>query len=188
MDNEHDVKLSYLLSLSRHSSSRNNFSNTRNYPRAMHAGIFSPPGKTRVPCVRSFDSLIPREKSDGEDSSKKRRARSRKIHAQTRNEEGTERRGWMGYTRRSPSISNPQWKRAREMVADIGRRYICEGAKGSALEHKKIGSPYSKRQPPTRHHPPPPPAFTTTLRFMEHSVHSIFSIVDRPYLSYLCFF
>lgn len=97
------------------------------------------------------------------------------------------------------SISNPQWKHAREMVADIGHRYISEGAKGSALEHKKIASPYSKRQPPLLSTTPPHPrdlpslsrpllAFTTTLRFMEHSVHSIFSIVDRPYLSYLCFF
>lgn len=56
----------------------------------------------------------------------------------------------------SPSISNPQWKRAREMVADIGHRYISEGAKGSALEHKKIGSPYSKRQ--ATHSPPSPSA------------------------------
>lgn len=42
-------------------------------------------------------------------------------------------------TRLAASISNPQWKRAREMVADIGHRYISQGAKGSALEHKKIG-------------------------------------------------
>lgn len=81
------------------------------------------------------------------------------------------------------------------MVADIGHRYISEGAKGSALEHKKIASPYSKRQPPLRSTtsthsnlppplppPPPPPllAFTTTLRFMEHSVHSIFFYCRSP--------
>lgn len=53
------------------------------------------------------------------------------------------------------SISNPQWKHAREMVADIGHRYISEGAKGSALEHKKIASPYSKRQPPLLSTTPP---------------------------------
>lgn len=89
----------------------------------------------------------------------------------------------------SPSISNPQWKRAREMVADIGHRYIfLREQKGARWNIKRSARLIANGKPPTHPHPPPPPAFTTTLRFMEHSVHSIFSIVDRPYLSYLCFF
>lgn len=79
------------------------------------------------------------------------------------------------------------------MVADIGHRYISEGAKGSALEHKKIGRLIANgglRRRRRRRHPRPlgHRSPSRPLRFMEHSVHSIFSIVDRPYLSYLCFF
>lgn len=76
------------------------------------------------------------------------------------------------------------------MVADIGHRYISEGAKGSALEHKKIGRALQQTvtTPAPRRATVPPSLNLAPFRFMEHSVHSIFSIVDRPYLSYLCFF
>lgn len=86
------------------------------------------------------------------------------------------------------SISNPQWKRAREMVADIGHRYISEGAKGNALEHKKIASPYSKRQPPLRFyhlHPlkPPslPPSFYATGVHNHPPIYGAFCTFDIFY-------
>lgn len=45
------------------------------------------------------------------------------------------------------------------MVADIGHRYISEGAKGSALEHKKIGRLIANGdQSPCPVAPPPPPS------------------------------
>lgn len=106
------------------------------------------------------------------------------------------------------SISNPQWKRAREMVADIGHRYISEGAKGSALEHKKIASPYSKRQPPLRFYhlhplkPSPllrywrsqPPSDLWSILYIRYFLLSIAPICliyvsfrDHPRLTLRCF-
>lgn len=49
------------------------------------------------------------------------------------------------------------------MVADIGHRYISEGAKGSALEHKKIGRLIANGdQSPRPVAPPLPPSHTTS--------------------------
>jgi len=85
------------------------------------------------------------------------------------------------------TISNPQWKRVREiriLAVDIFPR---GSERESALEHKKIGRLIANGVHP-RDSPVALPALQSRpLRFMEHSVHSIFSIVDRPYLSYLCF-
>jgi len=85
------------------------------------------------------------------------------------------------------TISNPQWKRVREiriLAVDIFPR---GSERESALEHKKIGRLIANGVHP-RGSPVALPALQSRpLRFMEHSVHSIFSIVDRPYLSYLCF-
>lgn len=48
------------------------------------------------------------------------------------------------------------------MVADIGHRYISEGAKGSALEHKKIGRLIANGdQPPCPVAPPRHPRSTS---------------------------
>lgn len=55
------------------------------------------------------------------------------------------------------------------MVADIGHRYISERAKGSALEHKKIGRLIANGSPapPRRHHrsPSPPPIYGAFCTF-----------------------
>lgn len=157
----------------------------------MHAGIFSPAGKTRVPCVLLCVRFVnPWERTTTTTTTRP----LRKIYVQTSNgwrrkrERNRERESRIGYTRHRRVYrirsGNVLGKWLRILAIDI----FLREQKGARWNIKRSARLIANGKPPTHPHPPPPPAFTTTLRFMEHSVHSIFSIVDRPYLSYLCFF
>lgn len=67
------------------------------------------------------------------------------------------------------------------MVADIGHRYISEGAKGSALEHKKIGRLVANgdhpqapsRYPRSLSPSPPPPSDLWSILYIRYFLLSI---------------
>lgn len=197
VDNEHDVKLSYLLSLSLSLDiplPAITFRTREIIQGRCTRGYFLLLGKHVFPvCSCVFDSLIL------ERGRRRRRRRYvltplRKIYVQTSNgwrrkrERNRERESRIGYTRHRRVYrirsGNVLGKWLRILAIDI----FLREQKGARWNIKRSARLIANGNPPTHPHPPPPPAFTTTLRFMEHSVHSIFSIVDRPYLSYLCFF